>query len=259
MAMAPLLSALIVSGCGGSPSPTDRRLERHVVTAGVALTAVPSSARALCLRGWLLRPACPSLVPTVAPDAMRPQVGAGCSGGATMNSVPLTSHQCRFAQWSYLAFGEAPAGTRGKNVLWTSLPPPPPYFVHVLIYAADSRSDLPFALPNGPPRHLSDALLATSHPTRAILLEDARWGGRDGQLILAPSYPGGGEVGSHLVFSYRTGRAYHGISIHPWLPDLNFRVLRGARGGTVQRVQLAPDPSYPWIVSTLKAIVSSAK
>jgi hypothetical protein len=214
----------------------------------------------MCLRGWLLRAACPRLVPAPARNAMRPEVVAGCSGGSSMNAVPLTSRQCRFAQWSYLTNGFLP-GTLGTDVSSSSIfPPAPPYFVHVLVYGAVARSDLPFPLPKGPPQHLSDALLQSNHPGRAILVGDVRWGGHKGQLILAPSYPGGGEVGSHLVFSYRTGRIIHGISLHPWSSEYRYSIVSGpANVKGTHTVRLAPDPAYPEIVRALEAIVRSSR
>ncbi len=175
-----------------------------------------------------------------------------------MSAVPLTSRRCRLAQWSYLTVGFLPGTLDTDDTTNSILPPAPPYFVHVLIYGAAARSDLPFALPGGPPQHLSDALLQSSHPERAILLGDVRWAGRDGQLILAPSYPGGGEVGSHLVFSYRADRIFYGISLHPWSPEYRYRVISGPGAKGAHTIRLAPDPAYPEIVSTLRTIVRSS-
>jgi hypothetical protein len=172
---------------------------------------------------------------------MRPAIVAGCSGGPNMTSVPMTSKQCRFAEWSYLAGGGDVPGSIPNHTTFTSnLPPPPPYFVHVLVYAAANRSDLPFAL------------LQSSHPGHAISLGDVRWAGHNGQLILAPSYPGGGEVGSHLVFTYRHGGTYLGVSLHPWPSLFRYRV-----SGVQHTSKLAPDPAYPQILNTLEAIVRS--
>jgi hypothetical protein len=179
--------------------------------------------------------------------SVRPQIVAGCSGGPNMSSVPLTSKQCRFAEWSYLAGGGEVPGSIPNHATFTSnLSPPRPYFVHVLVYAAANRSDLPFALPHGPPARLSDALL------QSISLGGVRWAGHNGQLILAPSYPGGGEVGSHLVFTYRRGKTYLGVSLHPW-PSL----FRYGVNGVQHTSKLAPNPAYPQILNTLKAIVRS--
>ena len=87
--------------------------------------------------------ACPRLVPSAGHTAVRPEIVAGCSGGPNMTSVPLTSKQCRFAEWSYLAGSDEVPGSIPNHTTFTSnLPPPPPSFVHVLVYAAANRSDL---------------------------------------------------------------------------------------------------------------------
>jgi hypothetical protein len=170
-----------------------------------------------------------------------------------MTSVQLTSKQCRFAEWSYLAeVGEVPGSVPNHTTFTSNLPPPPPYFVHVLVYAAANRADLPFTLPHGPSARLSDALLQSSHPGRAISLGDVRWADHEGQLILAPSYPGGGEVGSHLVFTSRREGVYLGISLHPWPSVFRYRV-----SGVQHTSKLAPNPAYPQILNTLKVIVRS--
>ncbi len=114
---------------------------------------------------------------------MAPDIVVGCSGGPNMTKVPLTSRQCHFGQWSYLAGGGFLPGTRGQDVTSTStLPAGPPYFIHVLVYAATSRDDLPFALPHGRPQRLTDALLQSSHPAAATSLGPVRWVGQRGQL-----------------------------------------------------------------------------
>jgi hypothetical protein len=169
-----------------------------------------------------------------------------------MTSVALSSSQCRFAQWSYLAGSGFLSGTRGQDVTSISaLPPGPPYFVHVLVYAAARRDDLPFALPHGRPQRLTDTLLQSSRPA-AVSLGPVRWAGHNGQLLIAPSYPAGGELGSHLVFSYRTQGQYHGISLHPWPGVYRYRT-----GGLEHAVRLIPSAAYPQELATLRAIVDS--
>jgi hypothetical protein len=135
----------------------------------------------------------------------------------------------------------------------STLPPPPPYFVHVLVYGTTNPSKFGLALPRGRPRPLSDRLLRATHP-HAVLIRHVRWAGHRGELILAPSYPGGGEMGSHLIFAYRSGRILRGISVHPWPSVYRYRV-----GRRVRSVRLAPSPAYPQIESTLHAIVNSTR
>ena len=134
-----------------------------------------------------------------------------------MTDVPLASKECRFAQWSYLTYGPTiPGAQNGMVVEASELTPPPPYFVHVLVYGTTDVSALGFALPRGRPTPLTDTLLQRTNRRRAVLISRVVWAGHSGELILAPSFPGGGEMGSHLIFSYKTGRIYRGISLHPW-------------------------------------------
>jgi hypothetical protein len=173
-----------------------------------------------------------------------------------MTNVPLASTQCRFAQWSYLSYGRPiPGGQNGIVVEASELTPPPPYFVHVLVYGTTDVSALGFALPRGRPLSLTDALLQRTNRRRAVLISRVVWAGHPGELILAPSFPSGGEMGSHLIFSYKTGRIYRGISLHPWPSVYRYRIDYN----TVDRaVKLAPSPAYPEIEATLRRIVESS-
>jgi hypothetical protein len=155
-----------------------------------------------------------------------------------------------------LTYGRPIPGAQGGIVVEaTELTPPPPYFVHVLVYGTTEPSALGFVLPHGRPRALTDALLRRTSAPRAVLINRVRWAGHRGELILAPSFPGGGEMGSHLIFSYQTGRIYRGISLHPWPSVYRYRIDYN----TVNRaVKLAPSPAYPEIEATLRRIVESS-
>jgi len=250
-----LVGTLALSACGEGRSPTKGDHQAPRVGTTVSMGPVPRSAWSSCVQGWLLRSACPRSVP-VSGSGTRPNVVAGCSGGPTMNNVPLASKQCRFAQWSYLTYGRPiPGGQNGIVVTSSELTPPPPYFVHVLVYGTTDPSALGFALPHGRPRPLTDALLQRTNKRRAILISRVQWAGHPGELILAPSFPGGGEMGSHLIFSYRTGRIYRGISLHPWPSVYRFRIDYNR---VDRAVKLAPSPAYPEIEATLRRIVESS-
>lgn len=252
-----LAGTFAVSGCG-APRPLHKAAhEVRPVSTAVSMGPVPHSAWAACVRGWLLRPACPRSLPVTGSDTTHASVVAGCSGGPAMTDVPLESKACRFAQWSYLTYGRAIPGMENGGVTSASeLTPPPPYFVHVLVYAARDASALSFALPRGRPIPLTDALLQRTNARRAILIGHVRWGRHPGELILAPSFPRGGELGSHLIFSYRMGRIYRGISIHPWPSVYRFRVDYNQ---VARAVRLASSPAYPVIEATLRRIVESSR
>jgi hypothetical protein len=216
------------------------------------MRSVPRRARTACVRGWLLRPACPRSVPASGRGQFGPYIVAGCSGGPHLNRVPPASRQCKFAEWSYMTQLPIPGmPDRGAHVLST-LPAPPPYFVHVLVYGTNDPRAFGLALLRGHGHRLSDRLLRGTH-RHALLIRHVRWGGRRGELMLAPSYPGGGEMGSHLIFAYQTGRIVRGISLHPWPSVYRYRV-----GHHVRALRLAPKPAYPQVVSTLHSIVNSA-
>jgi hypothetical protein len=251
-----LAGTLALSACGGGRSPTkgDQQVQR--VDTAVSMEPVPHSAWSACVQASLLRSACPRSVPVSGSRTAPPNIVAGCSGGPTMNNVPLVSKQCRFAQWSYLAYGRPiPGGQNGIVVAASELTPPPPYFVHVLVYGTTDPSALGFALPRGRPRPLTDALLERTNRRRAVLISRVQWAGHAGELILAPSFPDGGELGSHLIFSYRTGRIDRGISLHPWPSVYRYRIDYNR---VDRAVKLAPSPAYPEIEATLRRIVESS-
>jgi hypothetical protein len=62
-------------------------------------------------------------------------------------------------------------------------------------------------------------------------------------------------MGSHLIFSYRRGRVYCGISLHPWPSVYRFRVDYNR---VDRAVRLASSPAYPEIEATLRRIVESS-
>lgn len=251
-----LAGTLALSACGGGRSPTKDDRQMQGVDTAVSLKPVPRSAWSACVKGWLLRPACPRSVPVSGSGTTRPNVVAGCSGGPDMTDVPLASKECRFAQWSYLTYGPTiPGAQNGMVVEASELTPPPPYFVHVLVYGTTDVSALGFALPRGRPTPLTDTLLQRTNRRRAVLISRVVWAGHSGELILAPSFPGGGEMGSHLIFSYKTGRIYRGISLHPWPSVYRYRVDYNR---VDRAVKLAPNPAYPEIEATLRRIVESS-
>jgi hypothetical protein len=51
-----------------------------------------------------------------------------------------------------------------------------------------------------------------------LLLGRAQFGAKKGVLVLAPSYPGGGMEGDHLIFYWSAHGIDYMISIHGWEP-----------------------------------------
>ena len=62
-------------------------------------------------------------------------------------------------------------------------------------------------------------------------------------------------MGSHLIFSYRTGRIYRGISLHAWPSVYRYRIDYNR---VDRAVRVAPSPTYPEIEATLQRIVESS-
>jgi hypothetical protein len=74
----------------------------------------------------------------------------------------------------------------------------PPRYSHLVVMAGDVGSLLRFK------------------PARS--LGKRSWGGRDGELALAPPYPHGGVNGSHLVLRWEEGGHDYAVSLHAWEP-----------------------------------------
>jgi hypothetical protein len=92
----------------------------------------------------------------------------------------------------------------------------PPAFVHVVIEAGDARHLIDFGEATGT-ESLEDSLLEQKRDL-PVGLGTRTWGGVTGDLILAPSFPGGGAHGDHLVFRWRRGGVIHNVSLHAWTP-----------------------------------------
>jgi hypothetical protein len=67
----------------------------------------------------------------------------------------------------------------------------------------------------------------TAKPQNGMVREERRspvrfgrvnWGGKAGTVVLAPSYPGGGSQGNHVVFRWRDGPSTYLVGMHAWEP-----------------------------------------
>jgi hypothetical protein len=168
--------------------------------------------------------------------------------------VSITSKACRAAEWSYEVVGQLVPATRGKTVVWT-MAPGPPWFVHVDISASLDPLSKAFAWPHEEhAEHATDALLDPKR-TRAISLGWVQWSGVRGQLVVAPPYNhGGGEVGDHLMFLFRTDGVSYAITLHAWTSTFRFTA-----NGVAEAVILHREPSLPQVVATLKSVVGSTR
>lgn len=240
--------ALTAAACGGSH--TTRTAQPDSAHA-VPMVQTPAHALRLCREMRIMRPVCPSGVPAVTGPHHSGSVGAVCSANYSGALVPLDSPRCRDGEWFYIGSGGQPPGVpSGKTVIWSN-PPGPPWFVHVDIIA--SRDSQPCAWrQERMVRTLTDRL--SNEPRRpAIRLNDVSWAAHHGQLILAPPYPSGGEIGGHLAFCYSAAGVNYAVTLHAWASVFQFRI-NGHRRSTV----LHTKPSATTVIATLRSIVSSA-
>ena len=77
----------------------------------------------------------------------------------------------------------------------------PPRFAHLVVMAGELDRVLGFDV---------------SNPEEA--LGKRTWGGRAGELVLAPPYPRAGINGSHLVFLWEQGGTDYALALHAWEP-----------------------------------------
>jgi hypothetical protein len=62
---------------------------------------------------------------------------------------------------------------------------------------------------------LDDSPRKRSEP---LLLGAFTWGGKEGEVALAPSFPAGGIEGDHLIFRWIEADTAYSISLHAWKP-----------------------------------------
>lgn len=98
--------------------------------------------------------------------------------------------------------------------------------VHVVVYSGDlggpkgSQTHAESAFPFGWPSTeiaLRNGLMKEQR-TAALLLGEAGWAGRRGQVVLAPPYGLGGLMGDHLIFRWQSGTRGYALGLHAWEP-----------------------------------------
>lgn len=111
----------------------------------------------------------------------------------------------------------------------------PPAVLHLTIVAGARPSNLFGGMPY--PGSKSDAKLrdGVDRGTRRtpLLFGSRVWGRRRGALVLAPSYPFGGQIGGHLTSWWQSGGNGYVVSLHAWEPlRERARVLRSIVAST---------------------------
>jgi hypothetical protein len=90
----------------------------------------------------------------------------------------------------------------------------PPRFAHVVV----DYSDVPPHREYGLREVAAVPAELPKHREEGLLLGRPSWSGREGVLVLAPSYPVGGIHGDHLLFTWPESGRYLTISLHVWPP-----------------------------------------
>jgi hypothetical protein len=180
--------------------PPETTTEPEVET--VALVPTPDDALRRCRRSPTVAPACPRQVPEAPYDPASPIYAAEAHPGAE-------------------------TGTRVFSLQWGAEHPGqpeldrPPATVHVVV-SAGARARGPASRPAA----LRDGLLEERRRTY-LALGRATWGGRRGDVLLAPPFPRGGLEANHLVFRWAEGDVATQVSLHGWEPFTEVRpVLR---------------------------------
>ncbi len=143
-----------------------------------------------CTRFPRLEPVCPRSVP-VTDAALRARA---------FRSGP--DHFVFYSEWG----GPYP-GITHKNA--------PPRFAHLVVHAGNLEQAFPFEWPTE-----LEAVSGRIPPKRSqpMLLDEVIWSGRQGEVVLAPSFPAGGIDGDHVIFRWTDERGEYAISLHAWSP-----------------------------------------
>jgi hypothetical protein len=151
---------------------------------------------ARCQSAFVLRPACPELIPKV-------------TGGLAVSQNRLRSDG--FAVFD-LQYGVPHERRTQLNR--------PPDLLHLTIVAGPRPGNLfgGMAYPGAKEEATLENGLDVGKRRRPLLFGTRRWGGHTGALFLAPSYPFGGQIGGHLTFWWQDGGSGYVVSLHAWEP-----------------------------------------
>jgi hypothetical protein len=163
-------------------------------TSPVPLVSLSAAKLEHCERSALLRPACPRVVPQVRAPYLS---NLSVQGGSVLDVFNLERG------------GESPRNPERNR---------PPRLSHVVAVAGNVEGLAPFREPRGETgARLRDGLLRRSRAA-PLSFGRVRLAGRVGALYLMPSFPRGGMLGNHLVFSWRHGERPYALSLHAWEP-----------------------------------------
>lgn len=195
---------IALAGCGrdDAPEPSDAGRSDETTRENSALQPMPRDAEQLCSSIALVRTACPRLVPKASTLSGREIERPGL-GYTTFNLEGGTSYA-------------DPSRDR------------PPSFVHLVVEGGNVRPSLDVLVySRRRPVTSRDGLLdgpesreaAAKNPPNALYLGHRTWGGRRGDLVLAPPYDKVVSIhGGHLIFVWSDGETDYVVSLHAWEP-----------------------------------------
>jgi hypothetical protein len=165
-------------------------------TRGLLLVPLAATKLEHCERSGLLRPACPRLVPGVGASYLS-HLSVELTGASVLDVFNLERG------------GEYPGNPERNR---------PPRMAHVVAVAGNVESLASFHEPRGEKGSpVRDGLMRRPR-TAPLSFGRVRWADRVGPLYLMPSYPHGGMLGNHLVFSWRQSEQPYALSLHAWEP-----------------------------------------
>jgi hypothetical protein len=187
-----VLGCVVLAGCGASGANESPRASRR--SDRIAFERMPANDHATCRRSSAVRAACPTIVP----------------------APPRGGREVAFARviWSGHVFE---LGIGAEHLGHPEFDRPP-RFVHLVVAGGDLTRLFPFRLPSRQAvARIRNGLRWRPRAT-AMSFGRVRWRCR-GTLVLAPSPSmGGGIVGDHLIYWWRSGRRAYAVTLHAWEP-----------------------------------------
>jgi hypothetical protein len=160
---------------------------------GPDMLAIPRPILEKCVDVGVLETVCPSEMPQV------------IDKGRRSKAFRTEGSSIFFAEWS------APyPGLSRRNA--------PPRFAHLNVIASPVDDPLGFRWPTRATTGLEDLDNSPKKRSEPLLLGAFTWGGKEGEVALAPSFPAGGIEGDHLIFRWIEADTAYSISLHAWKP-----------------------------------------
>jgi len=190
---------------GTSTSPLD-----SATAEPVQMSPVPAAALRRCREAERLASTCPTRLPR-APS------------GAPLQLTVCHTDEGDCPRWDAVSLQW---GAESPNRPEANRPDGRAGVVHVVVYSGDlggpegsqthAESAFPFDWPSTE-TVLRNGLMKDQRTT-ALLLGEAEWAGRRGQVVLAPPYGLGGLMGDHIIFRWQSGTGEYALGLHAWEP-----------------------------------------